>query len=221
LIRTPEPARPPRPEGSNALREIADGVGTVIKQPVLLSMLVTMGVLIVAAHAVQPVAVIFAYRTLHLSPATLGVAFSVEGAGSLLGAAMAAASVARLGAGRVMVLTSVGSGLGLAGIPLALYMQPAVVFSAALFVLGLTGTLQNVVQLSLRQALTPDSHQARMTATFRTVYWGAWPLGNLIGGAAGAAFGAVPVIVVAAVLVVLAGAAMAFTPLAKVKEAAV
>jgi uncharacterized membrane protein YoaK (UPF0700 family) len=105
-------------------------------------------------------------------------------------------------------------------LPAALILPPLLVFAPALFMLGLTGTLNNVVQLSLRQALTPDSHQARMTATFRTVYWGAWPLGNLIGGVAGAAFGSIEVIVASAVLVVVAALAMAVTPVGRVREAA-
>src|SRR5438034_231746 len=54
---------------------------------------------------------------------------------------------------------------------------------------GLLDPIHNVTQWSLRQLLTPDHLQGRMNSIFRTVYWGAWPLGNLVGGYLGSVFG--------------------------------
>jgi hypothetical protein len=53
---------------------------------------------------------------------------------------------------------------------------------------------------------------------FRTVYWGAWPLGNLLGGFLGTRFGLVPVIIGGAVSTVIISLALFLTPLRKVTE---
>jgi hypothetical protein len=54
---------------------------------------------------------------------------------------------------------------------------------------GLVDPLNNVTQWSLRQLLTPDRLQGRMNSIFRTVFWGAWPIGNLLGGYLGSVIG--------------------------------
>ncbi|WP_235965563.1 hypothetical protein [Micromonospora rubida] len=46
-----------------------------------------------------------------------------------------------------------------------------------------------MAQSSFQQALTPDHLLGRISATARFVSWGGIPLGGLLGGAAGSAFG--------------------------------
>ena len=57
--------------------------------------------------------------------------------------------------------------------------------------IGFANSVRDVTQVSLRQSLTPDRLQGRMNSVFRTVYWGGWPVGNLLGGYLGSAFGPV------------------------------
>ena len=69
--------------------------------------------------------------------------------------------------------------------------QHAVVyFVIAWLLFGYGGTVYNIDQVSLRQAVTPDRMQGRMTATMRTVFWGVKPIANLSGGVMAGAFGA-------------------------------
>jgi predicted MFS family arabinose efflux permease len=214
LIRKREPASAGA-SGAGALTEIGDGIALVFRNPVLRSLLLTMGLVIVSAHMVEPVELIFAYRVLHLTPAVLGIALSFDGAGAILGVAASGALGNRVGSGRIIVLTIFVNGVALLLLPVALFLKPAVVFAVAFFVLGFSGTVNNVFQWTLRQLLTPDTHMARMNSVFRTVYWGAWPLGNLVGGLAGSAIGPARVIVAAGVLVLFAGGLMAATAVRK------
>ena len=55
----------------------------------------------------------------------------------------------------------------------------------SLFLQGLQGTIYNITQVSLRQAIVPDRLQGRMNATMRFIVWGTVPLGALLGGALG------------------------------------
>jgi predicted MFS family arabinose efflux permease len=218
LVRKPEPPLALREAGASALREIADGLAIVFRHPVLRSLTITMGFLIVAGHAVEPVALVLAYRRLHMAPGVLGIAFSLGGVGAILGTAVSGPVGSRLGSGPTIAATTIAQGAALGVLALALVLPPAIVYGAAFFLIGLTSTVNNIFQQTLRQLLTPDSHLARMNSVFRTVYWGAWPLGNLLGGAAGAAFGALEVVLASSLVAMVAGLAMFLTPLRSVRE---
>jgi MFS family permease len=47
----------------------------------------------------------------------------------------------------------------------------------------LTGTLWNVITVSLRQALIPDHLLGRVNSVYRFFGWGMMPIGSVIGGA--------------------------------------
>jgi hypothetical protein len=51
----------------------------------------------------------------------------------------------------------------------------------------------------LRQAVTPDHLQARVTASHRFLVYGAFPLGALLGGYLGSVLGVVPALYICAV----------------------
>jgi predicted branched-subunit amino acid permease len=61
--------------------------------------------------------------------------------------------------------------------------------------------------------LTPDRLQGRMNSVFRTVFWGAWPLGSVIGGYVGSVLGPVPAIIIGGAGFAVFGLAVLFTPL--------
>jgi MFS family permease len=214
LVRKPEPPAAPR-SSAGTLAEIRDGLALVFRQPVLRSLVITVGMLVLAGHLVEPALLILAYRIAHLTPAALGVGFSVEGVGAVLGTALSGPIGRRFGNGPPIIATAIVDAFAFALFTVAPSFAPAAVFAVAFFVLGASGTVNNIYQLTVRQLLTPDSHRARMNSIFRTVYWGAWPLGNLIGGFAAAVIGPAQVIAVAAALVGLVGVAMAFTPVRK------
>jgi MFS family permease len=198
-------------------REMGEGLRVVRRDPVLLSLVLTMGAFIFGAHGVSAILVVYAYRVLHFSPGTLGAVITVTGAGAVLGAFSVRAVQRRLGIGAAMSVSGVVCGLCLAAIPLASLAAPVAVLSVLSLVRGFGGTVNNATQVTLRQLATPDHLNARMNAVFRTVYWGAWPLGELVGGALGSAAGVIPAMVILGASAVLAMAVMPLTPAGRLR----
>jgi predicted MFS family arabinose efflux permease len=198
--------------------EIVEGVRVVRRDPMLRSLLLTMGGFIFGAHCVDAVVVVYAYRTLHFSPGTLGAVFTLTGVGSIFGAAGVGAIRRRLGVGRTIVATGVACGLSLVAIPIASLGAPVAVLSITGVLRGAFGTINNTTQVTLRQLATADRLHARMNAVFRTVYWGAWPLGDLVGGALGSLLGLVPAMLIGGILGTLSMASMLMTPAGRVRS---
>ena len=140
----------------------------------------------------------------------IGFAFSIGSVGVLVAALVTSRITARVGVGRMLVLSAVGfSLLGPAG-----RARPGRSSSSralALFGLvgGFFGVAWNINQVSLRQAITPPRMQGRMNATMRFIVWGTIPLGAIIGGALGDIIGLHATIWVGAL-----GSLVAFLPVA-------
>jgi MFS family permease len=144
-----------------------------------------------------------------LSPEAIGFAFSIGSLGVLLAALTTSRLTARVGVGRMLVLSSMG--FCLEGIPVAFAPDGLIFPAVALFVFlgGFFGTAWNINQVSLRQAITPPRTQGRMNATMRFIVWGTIPLGSVVGGALGSLIGLHATIVVGAV-----GGLIGFVPVA-------
>jgi hypothetical protein len=74
-----------------------------------------------------------------------------------------------------------------------------VVLAAGELLLGIARAILNVNQLSLRQAMTPDHLQGRMSASIRFLMWSVVPVGALLGGFAAERIGLIPTMTFAAV----------------------
>ncbi|MBJ7607950.1 MAG: MFS transporter [Candidatus Dormibacteraeota bacterium] len=199
-------------------REVGEGLRHVFGNPVLRAQLLCLTAAGVFAHAYEAPLFLFAYGRLHLSPGLLGAILAFGGLGSMLGSTVAGRVIARAGVGRTMALTDAVS-IGLSGaIPLAVFV-PAVALLFPLFlVIGAVSTAGNIAQMTLRQSLSPARLQGRMSAVFRSFFWGAWPLGNLLGGVLAASLGAVTTLWLTAALGVVASLSIVLTPLWRVRE---
>jgi hypothetical protein len=78
--------------------------------------------------------------------------------------------------------------------------------------------MYNVSQVSLRQSVTPDHLQGRMTATLRTMFWGAWPLANLAGGILAGVVGAPLTIVIGGLIGMASALVVVFGPLVRLRQ---
>jgi hypothetical protein len=87
-----------------------------------------------------------------------------------------------------------------------------------MFVAGIADSIYNISQVSLRQAVTPDRLQGRMTATLRTMFWGVWPLANLAGGVLAGAVGAPATIVIGSLIAMAATVIVLWGPLGRVRQ---
>lgn len=158
-------------------------------------------------HQALSLVLIVRLKELGASPALIGVAFAVIGAGAIVGALLAP-RVQRRFSPQMVVLGSLWiwpvqtAALFLIPSPLALG-----VLTAAGFV---TGPIFNVVVGAYRYALVPESLYGRVSSATLLFAWGSIPLGSLFAGYGLAAWGARPMLLVlAAILLVIALAATA------------
>jgi MFS family permease len=220
-IRTPEPQpRPAAESGATGfIAEMKEGIVVVFTDPILwriagCTATTNFGSIMVFGA----VLLVFMYRDLHLSAAVVGVIFAIGSVGGLLGALMASWISRRLGLGLTLGVSIVVGGVALLLTPLALLGAPVIVLSATGLVTGITIPVYNINQVSLRQSITPDRVQGRMNATMRTIVWGTFPLGGVLGGILGTTVGVVQTIIVGGVLSTLAALWIFLGPVIRLKE---
>jgi predicted MFS family arabinose efflux permease len=212
-------SRGERRQSRGMWKELREGFGHVFANPVLRGLILVFGVVILFGHTMEPNLYPFAYRDLHFTPAILGWILSVEGAAAVVGAYLSPRIMGRFTAGWILAFTGLVSGAVFVVVSFAGAGPSILIIGGALIVNGLIDPINNVTQWSLRQLLTPDHLQGRMNSIFRTVFWGAWPLGNLIGGYVGSLIGARMTIMAAGLLFGTISLAFLLQPLRNAKLA--
>jgi len=144
-------------------------------------------------------AVFFVYlaRDLHLSAATVAVVVFVGGLGAVLGVLAMGRVNAWLGLGPGIVFAMCVTSAG--GILLATASGSSVwailVVGFGFMLINASQPLFNVNVISIRQIITPSHLMGRTTAAIRFLVWGTLPIGALVGGVLGEAFGTRPTII--------------------------
>jgi len=135
--------------------------------------------------------VYFAVHELGLSSVVVGGLFSVMGAGVLAGALIVKRLSGRLGMGQSIIFSVTTAAAFALLIPLAggPPFWRGLMVACAMFVYGLSTTVYEVNNVTLRQSLTPPEMLGRMTSTVRVSTLGLRPLGALLGGALGGFIG--------------------------------
>jgi MFS family permease len=135
---------------------------------------------------------LFAVQEIGLSAAAIGVVAALGGLGSFVGAATTSRLVARLGAGRTMVLGLAGFTAGNLLIPLA-PGGAALVGGAFLVTQQLVGdafgTIYEIVEQSVTQTIVHDRVLGRVNATIAVVTTLIALVGSIIGGVVGEVMG--------------------------------
>ena len=129
------------------------------------------------------IVILYMARVLHLSALEAGAVFAVGSAGSIIGALFANRLGLRLGLGTAIVFTAVIFSFGGLAFPLAPKSFPLPALMAGQLLFGFSAIAYNILQVSYRQAITPERLQGRMNAAMRWIVWGTIPLGTLAGGA--------------------------------------
>jgi MFS family permease len=221
FIRTVEPAAVTRDKSANSIwAELREGLGVVLGNPLLRSIAGCTATSNLFSNALMAVYVLYVTRELAIEPAVLGLIFALGGPGALLGSLLAGWAANRFGLGSTIIGSIVLGGLANLLVPLA--GGPPVVVAATLmvaaFIGGVTNPVYNINQVSLRQAITPDRLQGRMNASVRFIVWGTIPLGALLGGVLGEAFGLRPTIGAMAACSLLAPLWVLFSEVRHLKE---
>jgi Na+/melibiose symporter-like transporter len=174
----------PRPAGNaseNAdLRaELAEGFRWLKQHPLVLRLVVIAGLISLVSELAQAQLVLYAIEHLGLSEASFGLFAFVGGIGGLLGAAVAPRLVKAFSRRAVLVGGTAGTAAGFGG--MGLTASP--VAGAALFGLFAAAVVAvNIVLGTARHTLVPGELLGRILGVWRTVVWGAIPVGALLGG---------------------------------------
>ena len=194
-IRAPEPER--RLERGPSLRhDLALGLRFVRDDPLQRAIAGSAATLNFFGAAIYAVLVLYAVRGLHLSAGLIGLVFAFGAVGALLGTQLAPRVSRRFGAGKTIMLATIGFPPALAIVPLASPGQPAwlavAILAVAEAVGGIAVMLFDVNTAALRQATTPEHLYGRTAGAMSFLTQSAKPLGSLFGGAVATAVGLHP-----------------------------
>lgn len=172
-------------------RELKEGVSWVFGHSLLRPLALLAPFTNFSLTSVSTLFLLYGVREKGLSPQVIGLVYSVSSIGALLGALGSAAIIRRYPTGLIygVALTGIYAGpllLIFAGGPRPLMIGT---FILSLLISYFGSGLSNIVQLTLRQTLTPQSLMGRMNAAFRTLLFGGGALGGLCGGLLGGTLG--------------------------------
>jgi predicted MFS family arabinose efflux permease len=169
--------------------------------------------------AVVALYVLFATRDLGLAPFMLGLVFVAGGIGAIPGALLSVRVAQRFGVGPSTIGCWFVGAVTLLAIPLAGGTFVVPILAGAMLLGGVANTIANIQQWSLRQIVTPDELQGRVTASHRFLVYGAMPVGALLGGLLGDMIGARTAILLCAVGVLVSPFWAVFSPLRSLRIA--
>ncbi|RSN37055.1 MFS transporter [Amycolatopsis sp. WAC 04169] len=159
--------------------ELAEGFRWLKRSRLVLRLVVLAGAISLVSELAQAQLVLYAIEYLRLSEAAFGLFAFVGGIGGLLGAALAPRLVKAFSRRAVLLggtacCGAAFTGMGLTSSPVA---------GAALFGLFAAAVVAvNIVLGTARHTLVPGDLLGRVLGVWRTVVWGAIPIGALLGG---------------------------------------
>ncbi|MBI5949350.1 MAG: MFS transporter [Chloroflexi bacterium] len=170
-IRHPEPAPENTGGEQHALKEVAEGLRAIARDPIQRSLAVASASRHLTYGMVGAVILLYGTRTLGLAPGALGVIFGVGGATSLAGALLADRLTRRVGVGPAMVGAMFAGALG----GLFIVAAQGGAWLAALFlvlsqlVVDPATAVEDIGENSIRQGVTPERLRGRVGAGVRTL----------------------------------------------------
>lgn len=217
-IRAGEP-RPPRARPSSTLRhEIGEGLRFVARDPYLRVLTLFSALSNIGLIGYQSILVVFLVREVGVSPGTVGGLAAATSLGGVLGAASATASARRFGSARGLLVAEIGAApFGLL-IPLATPGPGLALAAAGGFVVGAGAATGNVIKGSFRQTYSPHALLGRITVSMQLVGYGTIPLGALLAGALGTAFGVRPAMWIITSGLALTGLVLLIGPLRRHRQ---
>jgi MFS family permease len=218
-IRKHETSQADRAPRRRMRTELREGLSYVLSHPYLKNIAACTAIFNFFGLMGFAILLVFARRTLGLTPQVIGLAFVLSNFGALLAALTANKVFERIGVGRTIIAASILGGPMFLVIPFAPAGHAALaVLVPAMFVGGFMGVTYNIAQVSLRQAITPERIQGRMNSVMRFIVWGAIPLGSFAGGLLASQIGLKATLIVSGVGTSLAFLPVLLSPVRAVRE---
>ena len=202
-------------------REIQDGFQAVWRSSILRWTAILMAAWQFLNHMFLAIFVLFAVREAGLAATTLGMVFSTSGAGFLIGSLFVRQLSDAIGLGPTLLVGMSATTLGWIVVCFTQGTEVHVIASLCFaFICEGFGTgLFFLTYISLRQGITPEVLLGRVISTMRFLTISATPLGAMVGGALGEAFGLRATIVLVAIGgIAISVLAILYSPLKRLKQ---
>lgn len=180
--------------------ELREGVRVLRSQPILIRTTLAGGFANFGFAVVQAVFFLYAYRSLHLSAALVGLTLTLGAAGNVVGVLFTRRVTERIGVAAAICISTAFAELATLIFPLASLALPVLFLALGGALRGLLGPWWNVNVVTLRQQLIDQRLQARVTAASRTFVMGTLSLGSVTGGVLGGTIGYPQTIIVGALI---------------------
>lgn len=225
LIKTREPARVASPAADGQPRgglfgEIFAGLRFVLGHRVLRKIAACTGTANLFGAMAGALEIIFLVRIVHISPAEVGLLFSIGSVGGILGGVLSGRLAKWIGTARIIWFSMLVFGAIGILMPLTEAGWRLVLFPISVAGLSFAAVVYNIAQVSYRQIICPPELLGRMNAAIRWIVWGTLPLGGLLGGVLGSAtaLGVLPTLWLSVVGSWAAGFWVLFSPLRGMRD---
>ncbi|MGW6402597.1 MFS transporter [Streptomyces sp. NPDC055134] len=181
-VKAPDPV----PDGSarrSLGSELREGVAWVYRHRTLASIALTSHAMLLFNSMVSTVFVVFALNELKIGEFGLAATYAFASVGAVIGGAFSARVASRLDVGPTLIAFRLLAAIGWLPLVLAGRGPWALAsVSLAFFIVSLAIGIESPVEMSYRQAVTPDRLRGRMNATIRSMNWGMVAVGAPLGG---------------------------------------
>jgi MFS family permease len=202
-IRSQEPPVAAIDESKTRLRalagEIREGLRYVLHHRVLRMIAGSTATSNFFSSMTMAVYLLYAVRERHYSAGVVGLVFTLGNVGTIVGAVLAARVTRVFRLGPTIMLGMLLGCIAMLILGLAPTQHALVYFVISWLLVGFGGTIYNIDQVSLRQAITPHRMLGRMNASMRFMVWGTMPFGSLTGAVLGTVIGLRPTMLVAGI----------------------
>ena len=210
-IRTPE-AQPVKAERPNLRREIAEGMRYVFTHPLLRPIALNTATTMLFQAAAGSIMIVYLVREVHLRPGTIGVLSMIGLLGAIVASAVTEKISSRYGDARALLLSATGIGVAFTVQALTAPGWRVSWYVVSMLLAGFCIIVSYILQVSTRQRVCPPELQGRVSATMSFVSWGSAPLGSLLGGVLGTAYGLHATLWVAGLATLAGTAFLYFSP---------
>ncbi len=173
-------------EDRTTMHDLAEGAKYAIRTPLVRSLLVVIGIVLVAAATKAPLESLFVLGTLSLGPTALGLVTGSWGLGMVLGSVAAPALARKWRRERLLVVMIATVGVAAVATAGASGLQTVLL---AWLCAGLANAVGNVAYESLLQERVPDRFRGRVFAAFEVVANVGFLIGALLAGWLGTTIG--------------------------------
>jgi MFS family permease len=181
-VKAPDPV-PDRGARRSLANELGEGLAWVYRHRTLASIALTSHAMLLFNSMVSTVFVVFALHELKIGEFGLGTTYAFGSVGAVLGGALSGRVARRLDVGATLIAFRLLAAVGWLPLVLAERGPWALAsVSLAFFLVSLAIGIESPVEMSYRQAVTPDRLRGRMNATIRSMNWGMVAVGAPLGG---------------------------------------